>query len=265
MKKPPVTILSVDWDWFLPREIDTLDWGHCEEQFHLLYREALWPGRANGRFYSKDPAVQGKCAFDAIQVDQKRVETFWDTILGKRCRLFNVAITDSHKDIVNTLSALTFHERSKVRVINFDAHHDAGYPPGRKLLDCGNWAEKLRASGRLVSYELVYPAWRKDHPEWSKDGNPTAGIDEIHYGAYPKPLEPLSVFLCRSSCWMPSWCDSQWLALRERLLERVFDKNMVIEAPYIRTARPFVREQPIDWSKVPVRQDGGKEGQYDIL
>jgi hypothetical protein len=124
-------------------------------------------------------------------------------------------------------------------VINFDAHHDINYWRGHPLgeLDCGNWAGHLRAQGRLKYYSLVYPTWRYKHPE-NEDTWLPKGIDQVFYGDWPgAPTTPTKVFVCRSSTWMPSWCDTQWLKLIERLKART-PRSTDIDPMVLRT-RPF--------------------------
>lgn len=212
----PVTILSVDWDYFLPCDVDRrYDWGHNENQ--PLFYEVIWPLRALDRG-----------VYDTIQIDAARVNGFWDRVLAPNCPL-SVFISDSHKDIAQAIRAW-----DKVRIVNFDAHHDCGYGQDRNGLNCGNWALKFRKSLRLVDYHVVYPAWRKNVPEHK----PLSRVNRTSYGEWTQaPLSAPVVFLCRSSCWMPSWCDDQWLKLRAGLLAR--NPACVFEAPYITKARPF--------------------------
>lgn len=232
MKRKPITVVSVDWDYFLPHCTDYYDWGHDENSF--MFYEFIWPIRATNR----GPKSLGldRPAIESVRVDPERVRSFWKRTLG--VSPWAVCIADSHKDIIPWLNGHGHLGQRRLNVINFDAHHDMGYAGTGKIrnLDCGNWVQYLRQQKRLASYTLVYPAWRKAHPEMAEGKTPDA--TRIIYGEWTdEPIESIYVFLCRSSCWMPSWCDDQWLSLRRTLLDyRPISK---CEAPYVMQARPF--------------------------
>lgn len=247
--KRPITIVSVDWDYFLPHEIDTCDWGHNES--NGFFYEAIWPLRADNHFLTSDPTVKDRTAFDVIQVSPKRVGGFWDSIMPPTHTVFASCICDSHKNIVQWLEAI-FTSGETFRIINFDAHHDAGYAErGKSILplNCGNWAAFLKDQKRLLDYTVIYPEWRQAHPEFHDAAPPY--IDRIGHGKWKgEPLCPLAIFLCRSSCWMPPWCDAGFIQLARKLRARTFDDNVVTGSYDVEKARPFTRMEPVDWRKV---------------
>jgi len=58
------------------------------------------------------------------------------------------------------------------------------------------------------------------------------------YGDWPgAPVQPTKLFVCRSSSWMPSWCDKEWLHLIALLRERAIN-SFKIDAN-VSEARPF--------------------------
>lgn len=239
-KQPPgFTILSIDWDYFLPRSIDAFDWGHSENGF--FFHELVWFTRADARPYVKGGDKLPPAA-ELIKVDPERVAKF----LGRIWRPSvapAVCVCDSHKDIVQWTLSLGL---SKFNVINFDAHHDVHYNHDGKArrvgvldLDCGNWVSYLRAARRLQHYTLVYPEWRKIDTEGPKLPE---GIDRVIYGDWPDaPITTPFVFLCRSSCWMPPWCDPQFSVLRNQLTK---DAVSVSKAPYAMKERPWSDDYP---------------------
>lgn len=232
----PFTMLSIDWDYFLPRETDTLDWGHAEGS--PFFYELAWITRACTKFWTKDDPDKGKTAREVIQIPEQRITDFVERVLDIDREPISVCIVDSHKDIVAYLDSVSF-KGIPHRIINFDAHHDCGYGQ-TKVLDCGNWVPWLKKT-RKVDYTLVYPAWRKQHGELSKEDT-RKKADRIIYGDWTDaPIQADAVFICRSSCWMPSWCDDSWLKLRAAIMQRGV---IPIECDYIKTARHFTA---IDW------------------
>jgi hypothetical protein len=231
MKQLPI-VLSVDWDYFLPFCTDQrYDWGHHEE--NPLFYETIWACRAvpwPGRKEEDNP-------LHAVTLDGARVRNFWSKVLAPGLPVF-ACVADSHKTLAQFIGQLTggFH------VINFDAHHDCGYDrPSKKCppLDCSTWGAVLRRKRVIQNYTLVYPEWRKEEPE-SEANHPL--VDQIMYGDWPdKPIAADFVFICRSSCWMPPWCDQDWLDFRQGLLMR--EPMGLQEVEYVTKARPFV--QPV--------------------
>jgi hypothetical protein len=235
----PTKILSVDWDYFLPYPEQWFDWGHNEGS--MFFYELIWQTRGCSHPLTRDPALRNKTALDLIQVKNETVAQFWRTVLAGKPKC--VCIVDSHKDMVQFASSIT---KGPVDVINFDAHHDFHYGDSKcRLLNCGNWVGWMKRKKLLREYTLVYPEWRKEHPEGHKF--PKGCIDKVMYGDWKgKPIKADYVFLCRSSCWMPSWCDEQWILLANLLK---FRSDRIMGCEYVEKPRQFVN---IDWmSRLP--------------
>lgn len=183
------TIISVDWDYFLP-DLSGFDWGMNEEKG--FFYEMIWLTRYRNRCM-----LTGQKAYE-IMLDY---EGFWKDLLGGKT-VRRIAITDSHKE-------LSYFLNSESDVYNFDQHHDFGYGQLEKL-DCGNWARL----SMLNTYALIYPKWRMERPETMKPN----GIDIFYnHQAVMLPDKIDLVFVCRSSCWTPSWLDNCWLDFIEEL------------------------------------------------
>lgn len=221
------TILSVDWDYFLPFCTDRkYDWGHGEGD--PIFYELIWHARAMPIPVRMLPAnVTYENPVDAVRVDPDRTSRFWNTVLAAGYPR-KVSIQDSHGKIPEFLK-----QWDKVNLINFDAHHDAGYNQVR-VQDCSNWAHFLRKQGKLHDYTLVYPKWRKQEPE----SHIPKHVDRVIYGDWPNgKIKAVGVFACRSSCWMPPWCDPEWMTFRETLIYR--GPITGVECEYVTTPRKW--------------------------
>lgn len=188
-------VLSVDWDFFFP-DIIPYDWGHREAP---IFKEFLWSLRASNRnLFTKASALD--------EVRPTGHDKFWERVITNPSML---AITDSHASLFLILKQLAL---GPYHIVNFDQHHDLGYPPGDHPLDCGNWAHlALKQRGRFLKterYQLVYPQWRLQHKEKLPEVDSRV---EVFY-EIPEELPNFDlVFICRSSAWTPSWADDEWL------------------------------------------------------
>ncbi len=227
-------VLSVDWDYFLPRSIYDFYW--------------TWPpyGKASGATllwqkraftHPLHGADQQKTAYDLLRVDEVKVERFWGNVLAGEANP-EVRVCDSHEELVDFTQGWESFD-----LINFDAHHDVVYSDKdpQSQLNSGNWVGCLRQQGRLNSYTLVYPRWRQSQPERCNLKLPD-GIDHLVYGDWHAgPICPERVFVCRSSAWMPSWCDDRWLQLIALLRKRAIASETIM--PGVLEPRVFDPEQ----------------------
>jgi hypothetical protein len=125
---------------------------------------------------------------------------FWDRFnIGKETALF---LADSHLRI-----QLPKVSESVTEVVNFDAHHDAGYGisfvdwVARKYVTCADWAIVYQLAGAEV--KTVYPSWKP----WAMtaESDPVlSGDDDCH--AVQRVVDDKSeggefnrTFICRSS------------------------------------------------------------------
>lgn len=182
-----LTVLSVDWDYFFP-SMQEYDWNMKEE---LLFYEFLWETR-----YYHIGLKNRKPAYETM------IPNYWGFFkkVLANSDIKQVVITDSHKDI------RFYTDRGVSEIWNFDQHHDCGYGAAddEKELDCGNWASWLLND--ISSYHLVYPKWRKDISEENLPEN----VD-VHFGIPDEIISFDTIFICRSSCFTPSWCDFYFL------------------------------------------------------
>jgi hypothetical protein len=173
-------ILSIDFDYFFP-DSSWFDWGHNE---NMLFLETIWSIRAAD--------IHLKTKQSAIDYYVPTIPTdFWSLIKNKP----NLFIAESHTRICQLLN-------TKNIIYNLDAHHDCGYNYN-KSVDCGNWASHALTINSKV--HIIYPTWRKTSPEHKSLSQPTS----ISY-KLPKPQNYDVVFVCRSGCWVPTWCDTEF-------------------------------------------------------
>jgi hypothetical protein len=229
--------LSIDYDFFVQhemhKEIDlpgigpmsgllVYDWQMSESRSPTL-DDAVWRIRAmNFMRYGLD--IQARMAPELSFAD-------FSTELSLRMELPVPAWRgDSHgwAGIVARDYATQF---GPLNVVNFDAHHDLGY--GRGTLEkfhetgniqCDDWALLGLAAGFIKNYTVVYPDWLGKW-EWGKN-IPRPWLKEfrnrIHITTWSdwlksgKEIRDLEVaYLCRSSAWVPPWCDQGFLDLCE--------------------------------------------------
>lgn len=207
-----LTILSVDWDYFFP-DPTWYDWSHNEESG--LFYEIIWSTRPGNR-----NIMTGEVAYEKFIPDQKLLDGFWDRVLSPSYPL--IFVCESHKTLGEVLSKITM----PMDIWNFDQHHDLGYDD-RKEMDCGNWATYVLNQNKRSKYNLVYPPWRKDAPEAKNQllrlkyarnkGKPPLIHRNLPVVEPPTGLKPDVLFVCRSSCWTPSWADEDWLEFLDPL------------------------------------------------
>jgi hypothetical protein len=188
-----INILSIDWDGFFP-DITGFDWGAHEEAPFLF--ESIWAIRAGNRCM-----VTKKRAVDHVRPDQSKLNGFWDRVVKNEPAA--LVICESHKSLYDWLKSNPLFHGGVVQ--HFDAHHDFGYRKDIGKLDCGNWAYCAKKDGIIKEHHVVYPEWRKDAPERFVEQP-----DSVRYGL-PDQKKYAVVFICRSSCWTPTWSDREWL------------------------------------------------------
>jgi hypothetical protein len=199
-------VMSIDWDYFMP----TPPHGFCLPWDSVEFSN--WQASAFKR--RRGQRVSNNTPYRIFRVDAGACEVFLRNTLGAWSQ-FDLRVAESHESIVDFTNELDDFD-----VISFDAHHDLGYSDYDPGVNCGNWARHLRQSRRLRSYTLVYPRWRYRYPEHSFAWLPE-GADRVFYGDWlGARLSPTKVFVCRSSTWMPPWCDKEWAQLISRLKAR---------------------------------------------
>ena len=224
-------LLVIDWDFFFPegyllkdnkleKAWEFFDWGHSEA--NPFFYSLIWPIRASS-FLQKDytlPALTGE------------EKTFWNRIkVSPKARLY---LSDSNSQAIHPKVSAGIDE-----LYLFDAHHDSGYQ-GKATLehirsarayDCENWMMGYHSRGCLL--HMRYPSWRGD--AFEAEPAPAIPLERVFDDGSPLPLTFDRIFICRSSCWVPSWLDDQFQAfvdnapvrkaitLGDTLNPRVFD------------------------------------------
>jgi hypothetical protein len=158
-----------------------------------------------------------------------RLHKFWERNFGKFQGPYTLMISESHASLYYWLQNIHIDE-----LVNYDAHHDLGYPNTKGEVDCGNWAGKLLEEGRVKNYTVVYPAWRKQkrYREQIPDN------DRVH--VTHTPIEPQDydlLFIARSGAWTPTWCDDSFIKFceywerRYPLSPRVWEEKQTVLNP----------------------------------
>jgi hypothetical protein len=212
----PVKVLSIDWDYFF-QDTDGFDWGHREAPFFI---EDIWWHRCSNRhlFTMRD-------AIDMRPV-RSRLYRFWEKNIRKFSSPSALMISESHGSLYYWI-----HHYPVEELVNYDAHHDLGYPDAGGDVDCGNWAGKLLDEGFLKHYTQVYPSWRKQkrYREQMRDD------DRVYVTYSPIPAQNYDlVFICRSGAWTPTWCDPQFVQFCDYWRTHapwIWDKKNVVFEP----------------------------------
>jgi hypothetical protein len=222
MKLSHLRILSVDWDYAFVNT-DDFDWGHSED--NPLFYDVLWATRAGSvGLFSK------KRALDVVHPEE-RLNGFWERTLDGYPMF--LAVCDSHKSLYEWLKA---NNATQADVVNFDAHHDFGYGQ-RKSLDCGTWARLAMDEGLIQSYRVVYPPWRDQDSESAPAPKVPKACKIERSTELPAKGAYDTVFICRSSCWTPSWCDDKWLAFISHFEKWPWLWDAKCFMPYVLTER----------------------------
>lgn len=218
MSLVPKRLLVIDYDFFFPTPSfgqpgwEFYDWGHSENI--PFYFDGIWPIRA-ATFMSRDmplPEVQG-------------TEGFWKRFRFKRTTMLH--ISDS-----NVFSYDPDRFRGVGHITLFDAHHDAGYKwadeePADRVkhlieedrITCEDWMVPYGLAG--VTLEHRYPTWRIN--AFDEEPEPMVDVHRTFDDGLPVPGTYDFVSICRSSAWVPPWCDAQFdtFCQQSGLLRRV--------------------------------------------
>lgn len=177
--------MSIDWDYFLGGDITK-----------------KWEYTAKPDWSSRQRPADGMYDITRNQIDKfvNQLGTLTPTRLIK---------TQNHVDILGVVN-----QESTYNIINFDAHHDAGYIPDHSVgFSNGNWVEHLKRCRILQKYTLIYPEWRRGQPEIK----PLAYIDKIRY-EYRKQINPDWICLFYSPQWSPPWNDDSYQYLQDLII-----------------------------------------------
>jgi len=180
------TVLSVDWDFFVPEKIEW-DVGHREALFFL---KALWATRL--------------WLYDEMKTDG-REGLFWRWVsswadLSGAC----LVVSDSHCFAYDVTTEAQ-------RVILVDAHHDCWDAERPGEVACHNWARVWLEQRRNRRMVWVHPgAERIENCPLPDDLNSRVKLTTMEAGRLPK-VKLGAVHICRSGCWTPPWLDEAFI------------------------------------------------------
>jgi hypothetical protein len=133
-----------------------------------------------------------------------------------------LGIGHSHKDAYNFFSKVKFD-----KLINFDAHHDYGYPKGEphSILHCGNWVEHLEKI-KTFDYTWVVPKWlsKPNDTDWV-----TCKSMDFKSFLKQKPGEVVAIYIAQSPAWVPPHFDRYIQGLAQicmDLCQKKFDQDL---------------------------------------
>ena len=241
-----INVLSIDWDFFFP-DLAPFDWGHSEDRG--LFYDAIWQMRAGNL-----DILTGDRAVDVVHPDLGLLDGFWERVCPRAP--VAIALVESHSSIKGWLDGASG-DFGQFCVYNFDQHHDLFYGKHYKESedpDCGTWAGRGLHSGLIGEYHLIYPPWRKGleedvkTPDWARDQNYDIGFWP------PEDLPDFQfVFICRSSCWTPSWADDKWIEFIEHWKTNDRLWNNKCHVPFVMEPRGLNHEKALvaadEWQK----------------
>lgn len=199
MAKRPKTLLTVDWDAFVPvgHAGDDMRWdiSHAETKFHL---NALWQTRGG--------------LMELMKVDPDLAQPFWPA-MG---RLFQdlprfTLVSDSHMYAYNWLDDIQ-------TVVLVDAHHDC-WSGQAGAVDCSNWARRWLDRNPKRHMHWLVPGWVDTElyeSDWVRFKQNQVSIHILDDVLHAQDIEGLPkrvdrVHVCRSGCWTPPWLDQAFI------------------------------------------------------
>jgi len=186
------TLLSIDWDFFVPEDAK-FDLGHSESLFFLDF---IWQTRVN--------------LIDKLQTNGEEIE-FWSTLRPFITDVSSVYVSDSHAYAHSLLQVL----RNIDHIILVDAHHDCwkadslGIDKNIKQIYCHNWLRCWLKAKKTRRATWIVPSW--------SDGCfilPTDMTSQVKVVSSMNNWEPCKVdqvHVCRSGCWTPPWLDGKFI------------------------------------------------------
>lgn len=166
------------------------DWGHNEAPFYV---GQVWDVRAAAFMGADMPLPQA----------QVEPHEFWGRFrFDPGARLY---LADSHSLASNAMVL-----EGVDKIWNFDAHHDCGYRPGEDAdnlamgrVGCSNWG--------LYAHLVQGAKFVQRYPRWKTRAFEAEQAPSWVEARFEDPNEVTRtfdrVFVCRSSAWVPPWCD----------------------------------------------------------
>jgi hypothetical protein len=204
MKKAKKTILSIDWDYFVPA-CNSLDLGF-NENFSEETKKNIWYVRKQ---YS--PEITKKLNI----INEYQPYSFLNNLIIHKNISFSpdckVVVCDSHR-----FAYLEFIKKEIKEIINIDNHHDLGYRINidkDKEISCENWLSHLYNHKRGFEITQIFPEHRKKNKEnfsILQTKNKITDNLKIRYGLKNFPTKKIidQIFICRSGNFTPPWSDN---------------------------------------------------------
>jgi hypothetical protein len=240
--------ISVDWDFFPRMDLGkkytlnrgdgktaevsgafVFDWGHGESPFLI---NSIWGVRA-GQWKTWGLDIEKEVALHDVSTTD-----FAEALLARYEDPGPLYVAESHMYAYEVVRA-AYAPGERVRVVNFDAHHDLGYGPDAATAthyDCGSWLLTAMRMGYVDEVLIVYPDW-KGTDEYEPHEFRKPWEDRIEVTTWSKWLasspdylgETAGMFACRSGAWTPPWLDSEFEQLIDELA--VAGSDTVISLP----------------------------------
>jgi hypothetical protein len=200
-------LLVVDFDYFFLNKLEggyyddemmLYDWQHFESE---MYRTVLWPSRGSA-------FVTNGLELPMVDIP----ENWWSR--------FNIApdavleVSDS-----NLFSGAVNDYETYKHVWLYDAHHDLYGIKTEEQLEAWRDRGKMSCENWMFSHYLRGSKLHWRWPQWHREAkNMRAEIPKfVGCDARKDDMGPLNgirfdaVSICRSGCWVPPWCDEQFV------------------------------------------------------
>jgi hypothetical protein len=264
--------LSIDWDFFV-RSMGIWDWGHRETPFFMS--SFVWMERF-ASFWAQGIDIREE--MDPDTHAYPRPDSFW-SLLSQMGYDFSectdISVAESHAAAGPVFYQLTREVGVPTYIVNFDAHHDAGYVKWGELRQsikagscaCDTWVCALMCWLDEVSFRIVLPNWMKEECEISEQvkvihrANPKKMWSRIAVDWFMDPQQQTinsivsrpgqrlvvdGIFICRSGAWTPPWLDTQFVNF-----VRGAEREVGVKATWASEGRQIDRElnpmRPREW------------------
>lgn len=232
----PRTLVSVDWDFFLPGPNLGLISEPAAEMLAPVAAFGLdeWYSAARqARIWSELAELAGLAGYDAAELfrpDQRLRPSRFAATLRRRFRFTAVSLADSHAWGAHAALAASRRAGLAIDLVSFDAHHDCGYFNYRgdnwdrsqaraaERPSCDDWVQAGLVHGAIRRATIVYPDWKglrelQVHP-WTLPGELVEAVSPTSWTAWlaqpPLSSEPTTaeLLIVRSSSYSPPYGDN---------------------------------------------------------
>ena len=227
-----MNILSIDWDYFInatASERFSLFPDGGNENLEMGVLAFVWVSRYADAILSAEFSGKGRVISDIGVLDTELDALY--SILGVHCSSgVDMAVSESHKDIVRFIDEFYERDGEPVNVFNIDFHHDS-YDHNGKDIDCGNWVRRLKDAGKINAVTWV----RRDD---SEDGDAMEvfetlySIADLHDSRLIQEDGIDAIFVCRSGAWSPLHLDDAFVKMLDSIQAEVCcGYNVISDVP----------------------------------